>query len=213
LDEPIPLLIVDDHAMFREGLARSVERQPDMKIVGQCTSATEALAALDGVAHGVVLLDVDLGAERAMDFVVGAKSRSFEGQILIVTAGMSDQEAVRLVQAGVAGIIHKHNSIELLCNTIRQVARGEFYLENKYLGPLFRSADPTSSPTRPVIEERERTVLRLIMQGMTNREIGANMSVTEGAIKALLHQVFHKLGVRTRAQLVKVVLEQYRDDL
>ena len=212
MGESISLLIVDDHAMFREGLARSVERQPDLKIVGQCTSASEALEALEGIGQGVVLLDVDLGAERAMDFVMGAKSKKFEGRILIVTAGMSDQEALSLVQAGVAGIIHKHQSTELLCNTIRQVARGEFFLETKYLRPLFRSMD-RSQPERPKLEERERTALRLLMKGMTNREIAANMSSTEGTIKALLHHVFQKLGVRTRAQLVKVLLEQYRDEL
>ena len=199
--------------MFREGLAGSVERQPDLTIVGQYTSATEALAALKDVANGVVLLDVNLGNERAMDFVMGAKSRNFSGRILVVTAGMSDQEAVNLVQAGVSGIIHKHHSTESLFNTIRQVARGEFFLENKYLGSLFRSVDRSRQSDRPELDDRERTVLRLLMKGMTNREIAENMLVTEGAIKALLHQVFQKLNVRTRAQLVKVVLEQYRDEL
>ena len=210
---PIDLLIVDDHAMFREGLLRSLEKQPDLHVVGLFASATEALEALAQCATGVILLDVDLGAERALDFVTAARRRAFQGRILIVTAGISDQEAVSLIQAGVAGVLHKHNSTEVLCGVIREVASGKVWLEDKYLGPLFRSVDRSRPLRGPELDDRDRKVLRHILQGLTNREIAARLEVTEGAIKAALHHVFHKLGVRTRAQLVRVVLEQYRDQL
>lgn len=211
--QPIQLLIVDDHAMFREGLARTLEREPDLKIVGQSASSADALAALAEATPDVVLLDVDLGTERAMDFVMAAKRRGFAGRILIVTAGVSDQEAVQLIQAGVAGILHKQHSTEVLCNTIRQVASGEVSLEKAYLGPLFRSVDRSRPSGRPTLTDRDRTVLRFILQGLTNREIAEKVEVSEAAVKASLRQLFGKLGVRTRAQLVKVALEQYRDQL
>ena len=79
--------MVDDHQMFREGLARVIEKEPDLKIVGQCASGTEALALLSKSDATVVLLDVNLGPERALDFVTAARRRGFEGKILIVTAG------------------------------------------------------------------------------------------------------------------------------
>jgi len=211
--QTIQLLLVDDHQMFREGLARSLEKESDFKIVGQCASATEALAVLTKSGANIVLLDVDLGSERALDFVQAARRRGFEGRILIVTAGMSDQEAVQLVQAGVAGILHKHHSTGALCQTIRQVAAGEVSLEKAYLGPLFRSVDRSRTPERPRLTERDKTVLRFIFQGLTNREIATRLEISEGAVKASLRQVFGKLSVRTRAQLVKVALEQYRDQL
>jgi len=211
--QTIQLLLVDDHQMFREGLARTLERESDFKIVGQCASATEALAILNKSGATMVLLDVDLGSERALDFVLAARRRSFEGRILIVTAGMSDQEAVQLVQAGVAGILHKHHSIGTLCQTIHQIAAGEVSLEKAYLGPLFRSVDRSRTPERPRLTERDKIVLRFIFQGLTNREIATRLEVSEGAVKASLRQVFGKLGVRTRAQLVKVALEQYRDQI
>ena len=211
--QTIPLLLVDDHQMFREGLARVIEKEPDLKIVGQCASATEALGLLTKSGAAVILLDVDLGPERALDFITVARRRGFEGKVLIVTAGISDQEAVLLVQAGVAGILHKHHSVSLLCETIRKVAAGQVCLENAYLGPLFRSVDRTRVSNRPQLTERDKTVLRLIFQGLTNREIGERLEISEGAVKASLRQVFGKLKVRTRAQLVKVALEQYRDQL
>jgi two-component system nitrate/nitrite response regulator NarL len=213
MTEAIRLLIVDDHVMFREGLARSLEKQPDFRVVGQFSSSTEAVAALASSAATMVLLDVDLGSERALDFLTAARRGGFDGLILIVTAGISDPEAVNLIQAGISGILHKHHSTEVLCDTIREVASGKVWLEEKYLGPLFRSVDRSRPATGPKLDERDRKVLRHILQGLTNREIATRLDVTEGAIKAALHQLFNKLGVRTRAQLVKVVLEQYRDQL
>jgi two-component system, NarL family, nitrate/nitrite response regulator NarL len=211
--EAIHLLLVDDHAMFREGLVRMLEKEPDIRVVGQCSSAGEALAMLGSSGATMVLLDVDLGADRAIDFVLGARKKGFGGQILVVTAGVSDQEAVQLVQAGVGGILHKHHSASVLCGAIRQIAGGEVYLEKKYLGPLFRTVDRSRPPGRPTLTDRDKTVLRFVFQGFTNREIAGKLQISEGAVKASLRQVFDKLGVRTRAQLVKVALEQYRDQL
>jgi two-component system nitrate/nitrite response regulator NarL len=161
----------------------------------------------------LVLLDVDLGTERAVDFVTGARRTSYDGQILVVTAGVSDQEAINLIQAGVAGIVHKHHSTEELCSAIRQVAGGEVFLEKTYLGPLFRSMDRTRGPKRPSLTERDRTVLRAVLQGLTNRDIALRIGISEGAVKASLRHLCEKLSVRTRTQLVKVALEQYKDQL
>ena len=161
----------------------------------------------------MVLLDVDLGTGRALEFVEAAKKAAFEGFILVVTAGISGQEAVQLVQAGVAGILHKHHSAQELCDTIRKVAAGKACLEGEYLASLFRSVDRTRAPSRPKLTDRDRTMLRGVFQGLTNKDIGAGLQISEGAVKASLRQLFEKLGVRTRAQLVKVALEQYRDQL
>jgi two-component system nitrate/nitrite response regulator NarL len=211
--QSIRLLIVDDHTMFREGLVRMLEREQDLRVVGQCGSSAEALTVLGDAEVDIILLDVDLGTERGLDFVFAARSAGFQGHFLIVTAGISDQEAVQLVEAGVAGILHKQNSTEVLGNTIRQVASGEVCLEKAYLGSLFRSVD-RSRAVRPVrLTDRDRAVLRFTLQGLTNREIAGRMEVSESAVKASLHQVFGKLNVRTRAQAVKVALEQYRDQL
>jgi DNA-binding NarL/FixJ family response regulator len=211
--ETIKLMIVDDHAMFREGLARSVEREADLQVVGHFASSTEALAALGKVLPDIVLLDVDLGSERALDFIVGAKAAGFNLKILVLTAGTSDQQAIQLIQAGVTGILHKHHSTEYLFNALRQISNGEVFLEKKYLGPLFRSVDRSHPVSGPKLTNRDRTVLRFILQGLTNREISERLQVSESAVKSSLRQLFAKLKVRTRAQLVKVALEQFRDQL
>jgi two-component system nitrate/nitrite response regulator NarL len=210
---PIRILIVDDHAMFREGIARMLEREPGMQVVGQTALASEALElAVSGDAN-LVLLDVDLGPERGMDFIAHARQRGYTGRILVVTAGISDREAVQLIQAGVGGIIHKNHSTDVLSGAIRQVGAGEPWLEKNYLGSLFRTVDRTRESKGPNLTGRDRTVMRFLLQGLTNREIAERLEISEGAVKASLRHVCQKLGVRTRSQLVKVTLEQFKDQL
>jgi two-component system nitrate/nitrite response regulator NarL len=199
--------------MFRQGLARILETEPGLQVAEQCSSSAQALQVLKKSGATMVLLDVDLGPERALDFVTHAKKNGFEGQILVVTAGISGAQAVQLVQAGVAGIIHKQHSTEALCNSIRQVAAGEVCIEKDYLSSLFRSVDQTRPQTQPRLTDRDKTVLRFIFHGLTNKDIAARLEISEGAVKASLRQLFSKLGVRTRSQLVKVALEQYKDQL
>ena len=213
MPDAIRILLIDDHAMFRDGLARMLDKETDFTVAGQAGSATDGLAILPRSNASLVLLDVDLGGERAVDFVRGARGSGFEGQILVVTAGMSDQEAVQLVQAGVSGILHKHHSTGVLCNAIRQIASGEVYMEQAYLTPLFRAVDRTRTPNRATLTDRDKTVMRCILQGLANREIAAKLQISEGAVKASVRHACEKLGVRTRSQLVKIALEQYKDQL
>lgn len=215
MTEPAPrvrLLLVDDHALFREGLARVLDAQPGFEVVARAATVAAALACLETATPDVVLLDVDLGGERALDFLRGVKPAA-SPKVLVVTAGVSDREAVQLVQEGVSGILHKHNQPETLCQAIRQVAAGEVYLEPRYLKPLFQTIDSSQSGTRPALTDREVRLLRHIFEGMANKEIAECLSLSESAVKAALRTLFQKVGVRTRSQLVKVALEQYRDQL
>jgi two-component system nitrate/nitrite response regulator NarL len=211
-DRVINVLLVDDHAMFREGLARMLATEEDLAVIGEVSSVSDALARLDSRTD-VVLLDVDLGRERALEFVESAKSAAFQGRILIVTAGISGREAVQLVQAGVAGILHKNHPTKVLCEAIRKVMAGEACIEDEYLTALFQSVDRASTGLHPKFTERDRVVVQHVLQGLTNREIAVQLEISEAAVKASLRQLFEKLGVHTRAQLVKVALEQYNGRL
>ena len=209
---PLRLFLLDDHALFREGLARLLDGQPGLLVTGKADSIATALPLLETAAADVVLLDVDLGADRAIDFVRRARERNFDGRILVVTAGISDTEAIHLVQAGVAGILHKHNPPDVLCDVIRRVANGEVHLEARYLRPLFSTLDE-GSDARPRLTPRERSLMQLLLRGLANKEIGSELNLSESAVKAALRVLFEKVGVRTRSQLVRVAIEQYRDQM
>jgi two-component system, NarL family, nitrate/nitrite response regulator NarL len=209
----IRVALVDDHDMFRKGLAALLHKSTDVSVVGEWASSGEAIGQLPSARPAIVLLDFDLGADGAFRFLDGARSLQFDGRVLILTAGVSEAEAIQLVQAGVAGILHKHNSPEVLCDVIRKVAAGEVWLEKNYLRPLFRTVEQTQASSGAKLTDREKRILRLVFQGFGNKEIGARLDLSEGAIKAALRQLFQKLGVHTRAQMVKVALEDYGDQL
>lgn len=206
------LFLLDDHALFREGLARLLDGQAGFVVAGKADSILSGLPLLAECRPDIVLLDVDLGTDRAIDFVRRARQQGFDGRILVVTAGVSDTEAIHLVQAGVAGILHKHNPPDVLCDVIRRVAAGEVHLEPRYLRPLFSTLDEATD-SRPRLTPRERSLMQLLLRGLANKEIGAELNLSESAVKAALRVLFEKVGVRTRSQLVRVAIEQYRDQL
>src|SRR5258708_14052575 len=137
----INLLLIDDHVMFREGLGRRIEREPGLKLFGQCSSSAEGMSLLAGASDSLtVLLDVDLGTHRGLEFVEAARKAGFPGTILVLTAGISGQEAVQLMRAGVAGIVHKQHSTQAFCDAIRKmVDGGRTWLEDDYITPLLPS--------------------------------------------------------------------------
>jgi DNA-binding NarL/FixJ family response regulator len=204
----IDLLIVEDHAMFRQGLAESLNARPNLRVLGQCDSVSEALAAVSHLHPHIVLLDIGLGAERSIDFVVKAREAGFEGRVLVVTAGVSAQEAIQLVRGGVAGIMHKHHSSATLCDVIERIASGEAYLEPGYLRPLFQ----TVGRNRRKFTDHERAVLALVVQGLSNAAISESLKLSESATKSVVHELFKKLGVRTRAQLIGIALQEHLDE-
>ena len=183
----------------------------DITVVGTCATAAEGLAVLRDLKPSVVLLDFDLGTGRAFDFLDGAAG--CEVRILILTAGVGEAEAVRLVKAGVAGILHKQNTPDMLRKTIHEVAAGGVCIENHYLKPLF-PASMSPGLRRGSSPGRDKAILRDgVCKGWRIRRLAASWTFRGGAVKSALRHLFQKLGVRTRAQLVKVALEEYRDQL
>ena len=208
----ISLLLVDEHAMFREGLSLALGREPGFKVVGQVGSCVEALAVLRQSRATVVLLDINPGGVRAVDFIADSRKFHCKARMLIVTAGTNGQEAVQLLQAGVAGILHKHHSIEDLCDVVRRIVSGGVYLEPLYHDAVYRSFDRTNSRSGPRPTERDKVVLRLVAQGLSNRQISERLKITESGVKSSLRQLFDKTGVRTRAQLVRIAIDQLGDE-
>jgi two-component system nitrate/nitrite response regulator NarL len=206
----ISIFIVDDHALFREGLLRLLEQDPALRMVGTAESVDQALHRLPMTGVDVLILDYDLGEENAVSLVRRLRERSFSGRILLVTAGLPNHDALELVRLGISGIVHKQHSPQELHRSIVEVAGGKVFIEQRYLQTLLESAAHQPSPTR--FTARERDVMRLLLEGCSNKEIGAELGISESAVKASLQQLFAKTGVRTRSQLVRVALER-RDAL
>ncbi len=208
----IRTLLVDDHALFRESVARVLSAEPDLEVL-PCATIGEALQVLVQTAVDIVLLDHDLGTERAWQFLPAARQTGFTGRVLVVTAWVSEIEARRLLRQGVAGIFLKESPLEALAESIRRVAQGAIRLDPRYarLGEEPAVTDPPGAGPR--FNERQRKVLRFVLEGLSNKEIAWHLQISESYVKAILQSLFQKTGVRTRGQLVRVALEQYADQL
>jgi DNA-binding NarL/FixJ family response regulator len=206
----IRTLLVDDHALFRESVARVLAGEPDLEIE-HCGTIREALALLAQREFDLVLLDHDLGSERASAFLPAARQAGFAGRVLVVTAWVSETEARRLLRQGVSGIFRKEAPLEELTASIRTIAAGGAWTDPS----LSRSAKPAAEETsgQPVFNERQRKVLRFVLEGLSNKEIAWRLQISESYVKAILQNLFQKTGVRTRGQLVRVVFEQYENQL
>ena len=201
----IRTLLVDDHALFRESVSRVLREEKDLA-VQHCASIHEALQIMSQETFDLVLLDHDLGSERASQFLPAARQIGFDGRVLVVTAWVSDTEARRLTGQGVAGIFLKQSPLNELTAAIRVVAAGGGHVQQP---PQVR--DPATSA--PVFNERQRKVLRFVVEGLANKEIAWRLQISESYVKAILQSLFQKTGVRTRGQLVRVAFEQYEDQL
>lgn len=200
------ILLVDDHALFREGAARLLDAEAGLEVVACCGSVDEALATLRAVQVDLILLDVDLGRERGFQLFKPAREIGFQGRILIVAGVVGVFEARRLIQCGAAGIFLKQNPPKLLVDAIRAIMAGELYFDPALRDHL--NSGPLSNPSQDELTSRDRDVWNGVVEGLTNKEIASRVHISEALVKVTLQQLFDKHGVRTRSQLVRIALEQ-----
>lgn len=213
-EQTVHILLLDDHALFRESVSRLLSVEPGFEVVAHCGTVEEALHVLRRRQIDLVLLDFDLGEGDGRDFLRLAKEHGFDGKILVVTAGVDAGAMSELIRSGICGIFRKHDSAALLAQGIRDVMAGKVWLDQDQLQSALttEAVNPQTGGIRP-FTERERQVLSFVFDGLANKEIGARIGVSESSVKSTLQQLFSKTGVRTRSQLVRIVLEQYRDQI
>lgn len=210
---PIHVAIVDDHTLFREGLARLLQTEPDIEVTAHSGSVAGAVEMLRSRPVDVLLLDFDLGQETAKDVLTAAEAIPYRGKTLVLTAGMSDADVVDVLRRGVAGIALKHTEPTLLVDIIRKVMAGENWLDQRFMRALVSAARPDPQDRKRRFTDRERAVLKGVFEGLSNKEVADRLKVSESSVKASLQQLFHKTGVHTRSQLVRIALESYSDQL
>ena len=213
-ERTIHILLLDDHALFRESVGRLLAAEPGFHVAAHCGTIKEALQVLKQKPIEVVLLDFDLGGHDGTEFVRLAATQGFKGKILVVTAGVDQEAATELIRSGISGVFLKRDSAALLARGIRDVMAGKVWLDQEQLQTALRTevATPQENRTKP-FTEREQQVLSCVFEGLANKEIADRIGVSESSVKATLQQLFSKTGVRTRSQLVRIVLEQHRDQI
>jgi two-component system nitrate/nitrite response regulator NarL len=211
---PISVLILDDHSLFREVLARLLDAEEGLSVCGQCATLDETVAILSSERVDVILLDYDLGTELATEFIKTLRVFKETPRILMVTAGMTDRAKREALAVGAAGIVLKHSRPEILIDAIRKAAAEEAPSPSNSLakGHAEKQHAPVILLRERQLTSRQSAVLRGILDGLSNRAIGETINATETAVKAVIQELFHKAGVRSRSQLVRIAFEKHSSD-
>lgn len=196
---PIRILIVDDHAVVRQGLRMFLALDEDLEIVGEARNGREAVDLAVRLGPDVVLMDLLMPEMDGITAIRAMRQQAPDTEIVALTSVLEDASVVGAVRAGAIGYLLKDTQAEELCRAIRAAAAGQVQLSPEAAARLMRELRAPHSPVDD-LSEREREVLGLLAQGLSNREIGERLSITEKTVKSHVGGVLSKLGVTSRTQ-------------
>jgi DNA-binding NarL/FixJ family response regulator len=207
MSTPIRILIVDDQALFREGLHTLLSVQTDLQVVGEAPNGEEALRLAATHEPDIILMDLHMPILDGVAATRRLQSSQPSIKVIVLTTFDDDEDVFEGLRAGAVGYLLKDVPSEKLVEAIRGVARGESFLEpsivNKIVAEFARLSPQRPSSSQPLMEplsERELEILRLLGQGASNKEIADHLVITVGTVKNHLTNIMAKLSVRDRTQ-------------
>ena len=202
---PTRIVLVDDHSIMRQGLRAVLEREDDLRVVGEAGTPADAVATVAASRPHVVLLDLKLTAGPQTDGldVCRRLTAAHPGLgVLVLTTFAEDRLVVESVQAGARGYVVKDVDTTELVRAIRAVSRGESAFDARSASAMVRSLSGGGAPDRDRLTDRELDVLRLLARGLSNRAIGGELFISETTVKFHVGNLMRKLVVSRRAEAV-----------
>jgi DNA-binding NarL/FixJ family response regulator len=206
----IRVVIADDHQIVREGLRQLLEREPDIRVVAEAGTGTEAVAAVEQTLPDVLLLDVRMPEGNGRWVMATMAARECATRVLALTGHAEPEEGEEILQLGARGFALKAASAKELIHAIRAVHSGEIWADRSTLSRLIdrlNGAHAAAPEARAVLTQREREILEAVGSGNNNQQIARRFSLSENTVKAHLSRIFRKLKVSDRTQAVVAGLE------
>lgn len=202
----IRVLVVDDHAVLREGIRALLAKQPDVTVVGQASNGAEAVEQARALKPDVVLMDISMPGIDGLEATRRIRAHDPEARILVLTQHEDEELIVPLLQAGASGYIFKRAGGAELITAIRTVHNEGAFLHPHVARLLMHQVSHAQESPEPPLTEREREVLTLIAQGLTGREIAERLCLSEKTIMAHRSSLMEKLGLHHLADLVRYAI-------
>jgi DNA-binding NarL/FixJ family response regulator len=198
----IRVLAVDDHPLLRQGIAAVIEGQPDMTLVAEATSGREALECFRQHRPDVTLMDLRMPDMNGIEAIKAIRSEFPNARIIVLTTYAGDAQALSALKAGAAGYLLKHMLRKELLDAIRTVHAGKRRI------PAEVATEIAEHAADEVLTEREVEVLRRVGAGNSNKQIAAQLSISEGTVKGYMKSILPKLGARDRTHAVMIAVKR-----
>jgi DNA-binding NarL/FixJ family response regulator len=192
------VLVVDDHALLRTGVANIINQEPDLFVVGEATNGVEAVAAYERHRPDVTLLDLRMPEMEGAEAVQRIRERDAQARIIVLTTYDTDEDIARALRAGAKAYVLKDIAADALVACIHDVLAGKTYIAPAAAAKLAEGV------TRVQLTPRELTTLGLMASGQSNKEIATSLNISERTVKTHLSHLFEKLGVTSRTEAVRV---------
>ena len=201
----IRIVLADDHAIVLHGLKRLFEGHPDFEVVECCRDGADVLRAAQSDRCDVLVLDLRMPGLTGLDVLKTIADEGRTCRTVLLTATISDDDIVEAVRLGAQGVVLKEASPETLLECVRRVHRGEQWIDRETMSRAFDRAlrrDTAAREASKLLTPRELEIVRMIAQGLRNRAIAERLSISEGTVKIHLHNVYEKLKIDGRLELM-----------
>ncbi len=215
--QPIRIVIADDHPIFRDGLRRLLESEPNLKVLGEASDGAEAVKLAHQLKPDILLLDLAMPKHPGLEALreLGTAPGSSPVRVILLTAAAEKSQIVEALQLGARGVVLKDSATQLLLKAIHTVMAGEYWVGREsvsnlvqYLRVLMQSSHDEARQRKFGLTPRELEIVSAVVAGYSNKEIAEYFKISEDTVKHHLSNIFDKVGVSTRLELALFAVNQ-----
>ena len=202
---PINIVLADDHPIVLDGLENLFRLEPDFRVVARCVNGEESLAAVRRHRPDVLILDIHMPRNDGLSVVRELRREKLQTQVVLLAAALEDEEVMEALRLGVRGMLLKELAPQMVVRCVRKVYAGEQWIEKQSFGRALDSLLRREAGEREaagVLTPREIEMVRMVARGLRNKEMSEQLAISEGTVKIHLHNIYRKLKVENRVELI-----------